>query len=145
MQHNMKRPTHHIVIDDDPINNMLCKILIKNASGSSEIQTFTMAERALDYIINTYPASEIYSLLFLDINMPTLSGWEFLDRYEKLDDQIKKQIRIYMVSSSIDPRDRKRAKENKNVVDYISKPLSVQAIRSMIENLAPAHSLDNIA
>ncbi len=65
--------------------------------------------------------------------MPTWSGWDFLDNFEKLDEKIKSQIKIYILSSSIDASDKHRARENKNVVDYIEKPLSEKTVFSMLE------------
>jgi len=65
--------------------------------------------------------------------MPIWSGWDFLDNFEKLDDKIKKQIRIYMLSSSVDPGDEQRAGKNKNVADYIEKPLTQEIIHSILK------------
>lgn len=71
------------------------------------------------------------------INMPTMSGWEFLDKFESLDKKIKNQFRIYIMSSSIDPSDRQKAGKNKNVEDYIEKPLSEEIVISILENNVP--------
>jgi len=65
--------------------------------------------------------------------MPIWSGWDFLDNFEMLDEKIKRQIKIYIISSSIDTSDKQRARENKNVVDYIEKPLSEKMVSSMLE------------
>lgn len=68
------------------------------------------------------PESEI--TLFLDINMPTITGWEFLEKFQEFTDSVKNQFNIYMLSSSIDPSDIQRAKLNPLVIDFIEKPLS---------------------
>lgn len=121
----MNKLTRFIVIDDDLINNMLCRHIITKVFHDVDIETFNNPEKGLEYISRKYADSqiEILTVLFLDINMPVWSGWDFLDHFEKLEEKIKKQIRIFMLSSSIDATDSDRARRNKNVVDYFEKPL----------------------
>ncbi|MEO8087976.1 MAG: hypothetical protein ABI763_14220 [Bacteroidota bacterium] len=70
------------------------------------------------------------AILFLDINMP---GWDFLDNFDNLTEKIKNKIIIYMLSSSIDPSDKQKALENKNVVRYLEKPLSITAVSLILD------------
>jgi response regulator RpfG family c-di-GMP phosphodiesterase len=131
----MERPTHFIVIDDDQINNMLCKYSIRQVNGGFETDTFLEPEKGFEYIVSKYSSTsvEIPTVLLLDINMPTWSGWDFLDKFEKLDEQIKNQIKVYMLSSSVDPKDMEKAKANSHVVDYIVKPLNRDIVIKIIE------------
>jgi len=62
--------------------------------------------------------------LFIDVNMPTMSGWEFLEYFEGLDDRVKSAIQIYILSSSVDERDLERALGNENVKAFLVKPLT---------------------
>ena len=124
-----------IVIDDDPVNNFLCSAVIEVAAGGLDVQTFEVPEKGLEYIAKECLNNEYPTVLFLDINMPTWSGWDFLDNFEKLDEKIKRQIKIYILSSSIDANDKHRARENKNVVDYIEKPLAEKTVLSMLEQM----------
>jgi len=126
-------PIRFIIIDNDPVNNLLCSLTIKDVAGEVEIQTFLFPIQAFEYIAHEYLDTEKTTVLLLDINIPTWSGWDFLDNFEKLDDLIKRQIKIYILSSSIDANDKHRARENKNVVDYIEKPLSEKTVLSMLE------------
>jgi two-component SAPR family response regulator len=130
----MKSPNRFIVIDDDLVNNMLCSFVIKQTAGEAEIEIFNIPEEGFEFVAREYVNSENPTILFLDINMPTWSGWDFLDNFEKLDEKIKKQIRIYMLSSSLDPNDKTRAMDNRHVVDYIVKPLSKSIMRSILED-----------
>ncbi len=126
-------PSRFIIIDNDPVNNLLCTLMIKDVSSEVEIQTFNFPVKAFEYITTEYLNTGNPAVLLLDINMPTWSGWDFLDNFEKLDEKIKSQIKIYILSSSIDASDKHRARENKNVVDYIEKPLSEKTVFSMLE------------
>ena len=130
----MKTPMRFIVIDDDPINIMLSRMIIGNAAGKFEIQTFEIPETGFEYIQNEYAESvnKIPAVVLLDLNMPSWSGWEFLENFDKLDDKIKRQVKIYLLSSSIDKRDMDQAKANANVVEYISKPLTPKIVSKII-------------
>ena len=126
-------PIRFIIIDNDPVNNFLCSLTIRDAQDEVEIQTFNFPEKGFKYLATEYVNTASHTVLLLDINMPAWSGWDFLDNFEKLDDKIKQQIKIYILSSSIDANDKQRARENKNVVDYIEKPLSEKKVLSMLE------------
>ena len=65
--------------------------------------------------------------------MPSITGWEFLDQYEKFSEDVKKQISIYILSSSVDPRDKDKAEANKYIKGFISKPLDKAMILSIAD------------
>src|SRR5664279_1405466 len=96
----------YIIIDDDPFNNMICKLQMGKILSVTDINTFDIPEEGLAYLKNEYPKNPAPAVLFLDINMPTLSCWDFLEQFEELDTEIKSQVSIYILSSSIDPKDR---------------------------------------
>jgi two-component SAPR family response regulator len=124
-----------IIIDDDEVNNMLCQIIIKHATGNSNVETFIYPKEGLNYIKNTYAQAQekMDTILFLDINMPEMDGWEFLERYDELAEDIKSQLRIIIISSSVNEEDKRRATENKYVVNYIVKPLRKEVIGIGVE------------
>ena len=122
-----------IIIDNDPVNNLLCTLTIRDVLDAAEIQTFNFPIKGFEYLAEKYVNTTNLTVLLLDINMPIWTGWDFLDNFEKLDDEIKKQIKIYILSSSIDANDKQRASGNKNVVDYIEKPLSEKTVFSMLD------------
>ncbi|MEO8085737.1 MAG: response regulator [Bacteroidota bacterium] len=129
----MNKTSHFIVVDDDQVNNMICRTTIKKVSPMADIQTFNVPEEAFEYISIRYAEKVDLTILFLDINMPGWSGWDFLDNFEILNEQIKKKIQIYMLSSSIDPTDKQRAIENNNVVGYLEKPLSIATVSAILD------------
>jgi CheY-like chemotaxis protein len=121
-----------IVVDDDPINNIICSKLIKKALEIAEVKTIQIAEEGLNYIEHEYSAICEPAILFLDINMPGITGWEFLERYHRLKEEIKKHITVYILSSSLDPQDIEKARVDKAVKGFLSKPLYIDLIREIV-------------
>jgi two-component SAPR family response regulator len=115
-----------IIVDDDATNNILCRYTIKKAAPESDIQSFEFPAEALKYINSAYANTVVQTstILFLDINMPEINGWDFLDEFADMDEQIHDQFTIYLLSSSIDPSDKQRAESNKFVTGFLSKPLA---------------------
>lgn len=121
-----------IIVDDDPINNIFCQTIIEMVFPEAEIQTYTDPETALAFIKSTYTSINApETVLLLDINMPALTGWEFLDTFEQFDSVARDKIKVYMLSSSIDTRDKERASGNKNVLGYLEKPLTVENVNQL--------------
>lgn len=115
-----------ILVDDDPINNFLSKKAIEMNLSKTEIKVFLSPEIALQYLETEFEQQkqEQRNIILLDLNMPTLTGWEFLEAFETFAPSLKNQFQIYILSSSIDPADIHRAKENPLVIDFIEKPLN---------------------
>ena len=126
----MSTDLKYIIVDDDSLNNTICTMILEEALGNVEINEFTEPEKALLFIRENVKSPTI---LFLDINMPILSGWEFLDQYEKFSKEVKMHISIYMLSSSLDRRDKDKAKANKYVQGFISKPLEFETVLLIAE------------
>jgi two-component SAPR family response regulator len=120
----MNADLKYVAVDDDSFNNMLCSMIIEDTLGDVDITTFTKPEEGLAFIENVKSPT----ILFLDINMPTLTGWEFLEQYEKFSEEVKMQVSIYILSSSLYQRDKDRANGNKYVKGFISKPLESEIV-----------------
>lgn len=114
-----------LLVDDDPMSNLISKMTIKKSLGEVYIDDFTIPEDGLEFIKSkpNHNPPDGKTILFLDLNMPTISGWEFLEAFKLFDPSIKEQYDIYILSSSLDPKDINRAKKNSLVVDFIEKPL----------------------
>ncbi len=115
-----------LLVDDDLINNSLTKMILKKSFDEVHINAFNIPEDGLEYMKSEsgYNTIDGRTTLFLDINMPTMSGWEYLEAFELFDAAIKEQYDIYILSSSVDPKDINRAKANPHVIDFIEKPLN---------------------
>jgi len=125
MSKNPEGTPRFIAIDDDPVNNLICKLTIELVAGQPEILTFTNPAQGFDYIMSQYGANQdqTQTVLLLDINMPVMSGWEFLERFDNLAQDVKNLFKIYILSSSVDERDKQRSYANKNVSAFMVKPL----------------------
>ena len=116
-----------LCVDDDPITLMLCKMVINKASFSNKIITAKNGEEALNYF-KTINDNEKPQLIFLDLNMPVMGGWEFLDCFSTADYSEYNTIKVIILSSTIDPEDLKKAKKYPMVLDFLSKPISKEML-----------------
>ncbi len=127
----MSDDREYIIVDDDPFNNLICSMAIKSTLGIKDTKIFTVPEEALAFIENEYIKSLKLTILFLDINMPTLTGWQFMEQFEKFCEEVKNKISIYILSSSVDQRDKDKAKGYTYIKGFISKPLGRETILSL--------------
>ncbi|SDZ17546.1 Response regulator receiver domain-containing protein [Rhodonellum ikkaensis] len=117
-----------ILVDDDPINNLINKRLISKLNLSPQVEEFLVAERALERIKSLNCDEKI--LIFLDINMPVMNGWDFLSKYIEVFQE--RNDKIVMLSSSIDFQDRQKAKLFSCVNGFIEKPLTPEKIKKIL-------------
>lgn len=122
---------HFIIVDDDPINNFITKGVIMEMISHASVITFTDPQEGLDYVLSTLAKpNNGQAILLLDINMPTMTGWQIMERLEHEGTVVSERLLIYLLSSSIDPADRERAKVTFQISDYIMKPLTAKAVLS---------------
>lgn len=129
-----------LLIDDNPADNEFHKINIRKANVSNHVRVALDGEKALEYLKKSgeeaeagipegtepnYPKPDI---IFLDINMPGMNGFEFLDEYKKLKDDLKTKVVIIMLTTSLNPDDQKRAVDNPDVAEFQNKPLTVDVL-----------------
>lgn len=120
------------IIDDDPIFVFGAKRIMKLANFCESFLIFHNGQEAINYlkpVIET-GKTEIPDVILLDLNMPIMDGWQFLDEFIKIPSQ--KKITIYIVSSSIDPADIDKAKRYEAVENYIIKPISADKLKSIL-------------
>ncbi|HSF52209.1 MAG TPA: response regulator [Algoriphagus sp.] len=117
------------LVDDDPINNLINRRLLGKTGISNRIEEFLGGEDALEKISEMNQAESL--IIFLDINMPVLNGWEFLNKYLELFPG--RNDKIIILSSSIDFQDRQKANEYSIVSGFLEKPLTIDKINSQIE------------
>lgn len=121
------------VVDDDSVYQFTASRTLKATKLTDQILQFPNGQEALEFLSsNSANAAKLPDIIFLDINMPVTDGWMFLEEFKKLKEDFAKQVRIYMVSSSIDPRDLNRAKANPEVSDYVEKPISLTKFSELL-------------
>ncbi len=124
------------IIDDDDVYQYTATKAIEEESIAKKILVFSEGEQAIQFLIdNMGNDDEIPDIIFLDIVMPVMDGWEFMEEYIKLKPRIGKKITIYMVSSSVDVSDIERAKKIEEITDYIIKPITRSHLKIIVEDI----------
>lgn len=128
-----------LLIDDDEPTNFLSRMLIEEAGCAEHIEVANSGIAALDYLETIEKTSVNHDvhvrpdLIFLDINMPAMNGWEFLEKYKNLEKDKKGKIVVVMLTTSLNPDDRARANEIPDISDFESKPLTAEKLDSILK------------
>ena len=127
------RPVSILLVDDDEINNFISIKLIKKALLNTEITACLNGKFAIDQLleITQKDPSKLPDYILLDINMPIMNGWEFLEEYVKYKIDPTGKTKIFIISSSVFSNDISKAKSYPLVKDFISKPLNVEKITEL--------------
>lgn len=124
------------VIDDDDIYQYLLRKELKSTKIVNKILVFSDGAKAMEYLLKMkdHP-EELPDVVFLDVNMPVMNGWQFLDEFIQLRPRLTKKIVVLIVSSSFDRQDIERAEKYSEVSDYIIKPVTRSRLVSVLESL----------
>jgi len=123
-----------MLIDDDVVTNLINTKVFKKLPGL-EVSDYVNGQLAIEQLKQWCQSTheKLPSVILLDINMPIMDGWEFLDEFQKLPGVAHQKSKIYILTSSIDFDDIERAKSYPLVCDFISKPLTPDRLRSLIQ------------
>lgn len=122
------------IIDDDTIYINLIKKIIDIKKLSQNLLIFKNGKEALDYfrpILNNLSEKEFPEIILLDLNMPVMDGWNFLEEFTKIQTRNKVKTTLYIVSSSINPYDVAKAKSYALVTDYLIKPIKIDEFQAL--------------
>lgn len=119
------------LVDDDPIYIQAFKNLLTSWKIANPFLFFANGKEAIDFI-QVKEASNLPDVLLLDLNMPIMNGWKFLESFTNVEPQLSKNINIYLVSSSIWEEDLKRAKKNALIKEFISKPILREKLEEIL-------------
>ena len=127
------KPNYKIlIIDDNTIDQIVTKQLLKKTLGITKISTANNGKQGIQWLRNNKRSFEESLIILLDAKMPEMDGFEFLSEYEILPEELKKETQIFMLSSTLDPNDITRAKSNKYVKRLLSKPLPIKEFSEII-------------
>ncbi|HSU49679.1 MAG TPA: response regulator [Segetibacter sp.] len=127
----MAKFTDVLLVEDDPITVMVCDRVIQMTAFAGKVKSCENGKIGIDYLSAFEEGSRPPDIIFLDINMPVMNGWDFLEEFEKIRSRFISLPRIYLLSSTVDPEDYKKAKKFSLVEDFISKPLSKEALQGI--------------
>ena len=120
-----------MLVDDDPTFNWVSTKLIQKTKPALRIHTFLNGSKALDFLLDNFKEKNHYTIL-LDINMPVMNGWEFMDALEKSNCGKSADITVFIVTSSTDLSDMENAKTYALIKDYLQKPLRYDVVAKII-------------
>jgi len=128
-----------MLIDDNEIDNLINQKMIEAANIAENIYIHSGARSAIEFLKNVEKLEKtghqlLPSIIFLDIDMPLMDGFQFLDEFEKLSEATKTNSKVVMLTSSINPQDLNRSKKHRYVAEYINKPLSQESLMKLAIN-----------
>ena len=150
MQEINKKLNCVLLVDDDFATNFINKKIIQKANITEHIQVALNGKEALDYLCNKGKFESTDSefpkpqLILLDINMPVMDGWEFIEAYKSLDLTNKGNIAIVMLSSSFNPADKAKAESISEIAAFKQKPMSKDALLGIFEKVFPELIMETV-
>ncbi|WP_121243429.1 response regulator [Mucilaginibacter phyllosphaerae] len=125
-----------IVLDDDKIQHLIFRKMLNQYHIVDHTMFSDDGNRVLDFLENYKSNNEMLpELIFLDLNMPNLNGWKFLEQLKNLYPQLTKHVTVYIISSSVNPSDVKRSKKYSFVNSYIIKPITRERLNNIVEHV----------
>lgn len=121
-----------LLVDDDDATNFIHKYVIEEAEFAENIKVVENGKEALDYLISTNESGYLRpNLIFLDINMPVMDGWEFLKHYKQLGKDQQGHMMVVMITTSLNPDDKDYAESTGAIDHFMSKPLTVEMLQEL--------------
>ena len=120
-----------LLIDDNEIDNFINERMISASQFSAEVIVKNSTDDSIAYLQSLSDLTEFPQVIFLDLNMPGKDGFVFLNEFESLNDELKANCKIIVLSSSISPEDINKASTNKFVYKYVNKPLSEKYLNAI--------------
>lgn len=130
----MNKPLDLIMlIDDDEYTNFIHERAIQKSGLCTNVISFQEAKNALEYLRDhTSESGGVPQLIFLDINMPIMNGWQFIDEYRKLPEESKAKRLLFMLTTSLNPDDEAKAREIGEMAGFHHKPLTVEGLKEIV-------------
>lgn len=126
-----------MLVDDNEIDNLINQKMIEASNIAENIFVHSGAKSAIEFLKNIEKLAKgpvslyLPEIIFLDIDMPLMDGFQFLDEFDKMSDSIKNNCKVIMLTSSLNPQDMNKAKKNQFVLKYINKPLTQENLKKL--------------
>lgn len=121
-----------IIIDDSKLDCFIAEKIIRNTGRAGDIKSFTNAANALEYLSTAPAPTDDKTIVLLDIQMPVMNGFDFVDAFEKLPAEVTNGYTVYMLSSSINENDLNRVKNYSSIKQFLNKPLTSAALAAIL-------------
>lgn len=130
-----------IIIDDDPVSSKIAEISIRRNQPNIEVMVYNNPLEALENIIHLHRSAASssllsHTLLLIDLNMPEMTGWEFIESLNECIPEMEAKVKGIILSSSVDPADIEKSKEYPRIVQYFTKPFTLEMANSLDRWLA---------
>lgn len=126
-----------LLVDDDDLTNLINFEYCKRSGFSSHIESFTEGKTALKYLQSNATPDEDVIVIFLDLFMPGMDGWEFIEAFKKFEDDISVPVKFVVLTSSINKSDRQKAETHDKVYHFMSKPLTMEILKKIKSDILP--------
>jgi CheY-like chemotaxis protein len=126
-----------MLVDDNEIDNLINQKMIEASNIAENIFVHSGAKSAIEFLKNIEKLAKgpvslyLPEIIFLDIDMPLMDGFQFLDEFDKLSESVKTHCKVVMLTSSLNPQDMNKAKKNQFVLKYINKPLTQENLKKL--------------
>ncbi|MBB4804425.1 CheY-like chemotaxis protein [Flavobacterium nitrogenifigens] len=124
----MQSKSEFILIEDNLIDQFITKKLLKKGLNVSPLFIANNGKEGIDWLLKNPNHASL--IIFLDIQMPIMNGFEFLDEFDRLAEKINSKVEIFVLSSTLDTDEIRKAKENKYVTDFWSKPFCLDTLKN---------------
>jgi CheY-like chemotaxis protein len=128
-----KKLTSVLLIDDDEPTNFFNQMIVEDSGCAQQVKAIQSGEEALEYLSSISENDSSPDLIFLDINMPAMNGWEFLEQYKKLHPSSKGKVMVVMLTTSLFPEDKSKAEETPEVSGFENKPLTPEKLERILK------------
>ncbi len=128
---------HFIIIDDSQLDCFIGEKIIQNTGTYSSIKSYTQATDAYEHIKNSAASpADAMTIVVVDIQMPVMNGFQFVEAFELLPENIRSNYTIFMFSSSINENDKNRMENHPSIVKFYGKPISKDIVASLVNSVS---------
>ena len=130
-----------IIIDDTELDHFIAKKMIEYAGKTSSIKSFFDGNEAIEYMVTNKPDVDTITLVFLDIYMPLMNGFEFIEAFESLDPQLQNKYYVIALTSTREPYDINRVKSHKGFKGMINKPITNEDLSVLLNTISTNYNV----